>query len=137
MQEVLHEDAIIGARFNDSGGLDFYAEFLGADGMATSADRGTTYRKLMCIAFDLAVLRAYRNDSFPQFVFYDGAFEALERRPKENLLQVLRTYAEYGVQPITTALAGDLPSGEPKSEEIVCLLHDEGAPGRLFRFDQW
>lgn len=137
IQDVLHEDAIIGARFNDAGGLDFYAEFLGADGMATSADRGTTYRKLMCIAFDLAIVRAYRNEAFPQFVFHDGAFEALERRPKENLLQVLRTYEEYGVQTITTALSGDLPVGEPKQDEVVCLLHDEGASGRLFRFDQW
>ncbi|AOT05987.1 DUF2326 domain-containing protein [Arthrobacter sp. U41] len=137
IHEVLHEDAILGARFNDSGGLDFYAEFLDAKGMATSADRGTTYRKLMCIAFDLAILRAHINVPFPRFVYHDGAFEALERRPKENLLRVLRSYANLGLQPIVTALAGDLPSDGPIDGEVVSMLHDEGPSGRLFRFESW
>jgi uncharacterized protein YydD (DUF2326 family) len=137
IQDVLHEDAILGARFNDAGGLDFYAEFLDAEGMATSADRGTTYKKLMCMAFDLAMLRAHLDVPFPRFVFHDGAFEALERRPKENLLEVLRAYADLGLQPVITALTGDLPRGGPEDDEVICLLHDEGEAGRLFRFASW
>ena len=48
--------------------MEFKAEILDESGSATSANLGHTYRKLLCVAFDLAVLRAHLNDKFPRFV---------------------------------------------------------------------
>ncbi len=62
----------------------FHAEITDAAGKPTSADLGNTYRRLMCIAFDLAVLRAYSNDPFPRFVYHDGVFESLDDRKKRK-----------------------------------------------------
>ena len=42
----------------------------------TSADRGHTYQKLLCITFDLVVLQAHLEEKFQRFVYYDGLFES-------------------------------------------------------------
>ncbi|MEU1249389.1 DUF2326 domain-containing protein [Micromonospora arida] len=141
--EVLGQNAIIAIRMNGQGGLDFTAEFVGNSGVATSGDRGTSYRKLLCIAFDLAFLRTYLDVPFPRFVYHDGALEQLEPRKREKLIGVFREYAAFGVQPIMSLLDSDLP--EPVGsgletlmpEDIVVTLHDEGQEGRLFRMAKW
>jgi len=51
-----------GAGRDAAGHLDFRAELLDDAGNATSADRGHSYKKLLCIAFDLAVLRAHLDE---------------------------------------------------------------------------
>ncbi|MEU4639266.1 DUF2326 domain-containing protein [Micromonospora sp. NPDC023814] len=141
--EVLGQNAIIAIRMNGQGGLDFTAEFIENSGVATSGDRGTSYRKLLCIAFDLAFLRTYLDVPFPRFVYHDGALEQLEPRKREKLIGVFREYAALGVQPIISLLDSDLP--EPVGsgletlmpEDIVVTLHDEGQEGRLFRMAKW
>ncbi|HHW4678280.1 MAG TPA: DUF2326 domain-containing protein [Xylella sp.] len=55
-----------------------------------SADLGHGYRKLLCIAFDLAVLRTYSNDRFPRFVYHERVFESSNHSNKENMLAVIR-----------------------------------------------
>jgi uncharacterized protein YydD (DUF2326 family) len=125
------------------GHLEFKAEILDESGNATSADLGHTYRKLLCIAFDLAVLRAHIEDKFPRFVYHDGVFESLDDRKKENLLTVIRRYADLGLQPTITLIDSDLPvraaDDEPvfSPDEIVITLHDEGDEGRLFKMKAW
>ncbi|WP_170986817.1 DUF2326 domain-containing protein [Nocardia farcinica] len=143
IHDVLGQNAILAIRINSKGGLDFVAEFVGESGTATSGDRGTSYRKLLCIAFDLAVLRSYVDVPFARFVYHDGALEQLEPRKRSKLIAVFRQYAEYGIQPIVSALDSDLP--EPvnatpsavSSKEVVLVLHDEGEDGRLFRMPSW
>lgn len=141
--EVLGQNAILAIRINQAGGLDFTAEFVGESGNATSGDRGTSYKKLLCIAFDLALLRTYLDVPFPRFVYHDGALEQLEPRKRRNLVNVLRQYADLGLQPIISALDSDLPPHaadklEPISDrDVVVLLHDEGVSGRLFKMDPW
>lgn len=143
VHDVLGQNAIIAMKLNGAGGIDFRAEFIGESGNATSGDRGTSYKKLLCLAFDFALLRAYLDEPFPRFVFHDGAFEQLELRKKANLARVLRDYAELGLQPIVTTLDADVSlfeefDTEPISEdEIVRTLHDEGEQGRLFRMPSW
>lgn len=140
---VLGQNAILAVSVNAQGGLEFIAEFVGETGVATSGDRGTSYKKLLCIAFDLAMLRAHLDVPFARFVFHDGALEQLEPRKRQNLIVVLREYANLGIQPIITALNSDLPesldSGGAaiKSAEVVRLLHDEGQDGRLFNALPW
>lgn len=143
VEEVIDRKALLSVSPNQSGHLEFKAEILDESGNATSADRGHTYRKLLCIAFDMAVLRAHLNDKFPRFVYHDGVFESLDDRKKENLLSVIREYAELGIQPIITLIDSDLPAQSDKEgtvfdkNEIVLLLHDENDNGRLFKMAAW
>ena len=124
------------------GNLEFKAEILDESGNATSADHGHTYRKLLCIAFDLAVLRAHLDEKFPRFVYHDGVFESLDDRKKENLLSVIRRYAEFGLQPIITLIDSDLPTRTDSvpvfiDNEIILTLNDENEQGRLFKTRTW
>lgn len=143
IHEVLGQDAVLSIRMNTAGGLDFTAEFIGDSGTATSGDHGTSYKKLLCIAFDLALLRSNLDVPFPRFVYHDGALEQLEPRKRDRLIGVLRSYADLGIQPIISLLSTDLPSpvgasaSTLREEEIVLLLHDEGKDGRLFKTDAW
>lgn len=142
VEEVIDRKALLSVSPNQEGHLEFRAEILDGFGNATSADLGHTYRKLLCIAFDLAVLRAHLEHKFPRFVYHDGVFESLDDRKKENLLGVIRRYADLGLQPIITLIDSDLPArsnSEPlfESSEVVLTLHDEGVQGRLFKMATW
>lgn len=143
VEEVTSHKALLSVYVNKEGHLEFKAEVLDEAGKATSADLGHTYRKLLCIAFDLAVLRAHLDEKFPRFVFHDGVFESLDDRKKTNLLAVIRQYADLGLQPIITLIDSDAPppleSGRPvfMPDEIVVTLHDEDDDGRLFRMKAW
>jgi uncharacterized protein YydD (DUF2326 family) len=142
VEEVIDRKALLSVSPNQAGHLEFRAEILDESGNATSADLGHTYRKLLCIAFDLAVLRAHLDDKFPRFVYHDGVFESLDDRKKENLLAVIRRYADLGLQSVITLIDSDLPARPSdaavfSAEEIVVTLHDEGVLGRLFKMGAW
>jgi uncharacterized protein YydD (DUF2326 family) len=143
VEEVTSHKALLSVYTNKEGHLEFKAEVLDESGKATSADLGYTYRKLLCVAFDLAVLRAHLDQKFPRFVFHDGIFESLDDRKKTNLLAVIREYAALGVQPIITLIDSDTPPRLEKAtpvfsaDEIIVTLHDAGPDGRLFRMAAW
>lgn len=143
VEEVIDRKALLSVAPNQEGHLEFKAEILDGSGNATSADLGHTYRKLLCVAFDLAVLRAHLGEKFPRFVYHDGVLESLDDRKKENLLAVVRRYADLGLQPVITLIDSDLPTrseGEAAvfaPDEIVVTLHDEGDSGRLFKMTGW
>lgn len=143
IEEVIDRKAILDVAPNREGHLEFKAELLDKSGNKTSAGEGNTYRKFLCMAFDLAVLRAYMDKKFPRFVYHDGVFESLDDRKKENLLEVIRKYSELGIQIVITLIDSDMP---PKPEgkkhifdkrEIILTLHDENEQGRLFRMQSW
>ncbi|WP_083742798.1 DUF2326 domain-containing protein [Rhodococcus sp. MTM3W5.2] len=139
VHSVLGEHALLTVSVSSTGSLEFSADIVDSAGAQTSAARGFTVKKLLCIAFDLAVLRSYKEQAFPRFAFHDGAFESLETRAKRRLLEVLRSYAHLGLQPVITTLDSDLPdpidssSAALSSNEVVRTLSDEGEEGRLFR----
>lgn len=143
VEDVIAHKALLTVEPNKQGHLEFKAEILDDAGNTTSADLGYTYRKLLCIAFDLAVLRAHLGNRFPRFVYHDGVFESLDDRKKANLLGVLRQYADIGLQPVVTLIDSDMPpttdSTKPvfSPDEIVLTLHDEGPDGRLFHMTTW
>ncbi|KQY73414.1 MULTISPECIES: DUF2326 domain-containing protein [unclassified Brevundimonas] len=142
VEDVIDHKALLSVVVNQQGHLDFRAELLDDAGVATSADRGFSYKKLLCVAFDLSLLRAHLDDAFPRFAFHDGVLESLDDRKKENLLGVIRSYTALGLQSIITLIDSDLP---PRSDEdpvfepsdIVVRLHDVGDDGRLFRMKAW
>lgn len=143
VEDVIDRKALLSVAPNVEGHLEFRAEILDDSGRATSADAGFTYRKLLCVAFDLAVTRAHLDGGYPRFVFHDGVFEALDDRKKQNLLEVLRSYAELGIQLVITMIDSDLPSlaqgAAPflRDTEVVLRLHDEDESGRLFKMSTW
>uniref|UniRef100_UPI0033659FE3 DUF2326 domain-containing protein n=1 Tax=Candidatus Albibeggiatoa sp. nov. BB20 TaxID=3162723 RepID=UPI0033659FE3 len=137
---VLAKQAQTYIQQNKEGNLDFKAEFFDGIGDATSEAEGNTYKKLLCMAFDLAVLKTYASDSFFHFVYHDGALETLDNRKKLNLLEIIREYCtKYDIQYIFTLIDTDLPrdSSDNKimfsNEEIIRELHDDGDNGRLFK----
>ncbi|MEQ1907455.1 MAG: DUF2326 domain-containing protein [Vicinamibacterales bacterium] len=143
VEEVIDRKALLSVAPNQAGHLEFRAEILDGSGNATSADLGHTYRKLLCIAFDLAVLRSHLDDKFPRFAYHDGVFESLDDRKKENLLTVIHRYADLGLQLVITLIDSDLPVRAKDSDsvfaadEIISTLHDEGDQGRLFKMKAW
>lgn len=143
VEDVLDRKALLSVSVNQQGHLDFRAEILDEAGNATSADLGYTYRKLLCIAFDMAVLRAHLDEKFPRFAYHDGVFESLDDRKKENLLAVVRRYTNLGVQSVITLIDSDLQPRDVDDDpvfdpaEIVLLLHDEDEQGRLFKMKAW
>lgn len=143
VEEVINRKALLSVSPNREGHLDFRVEILDESGNSTSADRGHTYRKLLCIAFDTPLLRSHLDQKFPRFVYHDGVFESLDDRKKENLLSVIHAYAELGIQSVITLIDSDLPPRTEKegpvftSDEIVLTLHDETEQARLFRMKAW
>lgn len=143
VEEVIGRKAVLSVSPNKEGHLEFKAEILDDSGNTTSADLGTTYRKLLCIAFDLALARAHLPGRYPRFLFHDGVFETLDPRKKENLLRVIRAYADLGIQHVVTLIDAELPRQSEDSAaslaegEIVLRLHDEDESGRLFKMESW
>ena len=143
IEEVIDRKALLTVKSNQLGHLEFKAEILDEAGNATSADKGNSYRKLLCVAFDMAVLRAHLDEEFPRFLYHDGALETLDDRKKENLIVVMRQYASLGIQQIITLIDSDLPKRTPgegpvfEDSEIMLRLHDEDESGRLFKMPSW
>jgi uncharacterized protein YydD (DUF2326 family) len=96
-EDVIGRKALLSVFPNQQGHLEFKAQILDETGNPTSADDGHTYKKLLCAAFDLAVLRAHLGDAAPRFLYHDGIFESLDDRKKLNLVGVMRRYAELGI----------------------------------------
>lgn len=143
VEEVIDRKALLSVAPNTHGHLEFSAEILDDSGNTTSADRGFSYRKLLCVAFDLALLRAHLPGRYPRFVFHDGVLESLDDRKKRNLVDVIRTYTSLGIQQLVTLIDSDLPGpadGEGplfQDSEIVLRLHDQNERGRLFHMRTW
>lgn len=139
---VLSLEGIFSFKVNTYGNLE-YRIGLGLDGRKgeTSAQGdGTSYRKLLCGLFDLALLQTYRDQRFFRFTYHDGVLEGLDDRKKRAFLDLVRReIGGGGLQYILTAISSDLPlnnQGKPEAfsdEEIILRLDDTGNDGRLFR----
>jgi len=143
VEAVVDRKAVLSVPINQEGHVEFKADILDESGNTTSAGMGHTYKKLLCIAFDMALLRAHLDRPFPRFLFHDGVFESLDDRKKENLLDVTREYCDLGIQHTVTLIDSDLPPPSAENsvmfrdDEIVLRLHDEGEEGRLFKMQTW
>jgi uncharacterized protein YydD (DUF2326 family) len=141
--KVIDLHANLFSRVNKEGHLEFNAQILDKSGKPSSAGEGFSYGRLLCIAFDLSIIRAYLKEPFPHFVYHDGFLETLDDRKKLNLIDVSRDYCRLGVQHIVTVIDSELPhdsSGKRvsfSSDEIILTLTDEGNNGRLFRMPPW
>lgn len=141
VKDVLNVDSLLYVKPNEEGNFEFCAEIVrNAETLEpTSESEGTTYKKLLCIAFDIAVLEHYSEDRFFKFVYHDGALEGLDSRKKIKLIERVRKTTTRGIQYILSVIDTDLPRDETDkkldfaAEEIVCCLNDAGERGRLFK----
>lgn len=140
--EFLHVPAVLFVKQNELGNLDFHVEVkqtTGTGEFSSEAD-GTTFKKLLCMAFDLAILTEYAGNRFYHFIYHDGALEGEDDRKKVALLRLVqRLCSDYGIQYILSAIQHELPRNADDSvyefgpDEVVRRLHDDGDNGRLFR----
>lgn len=145
-QQVLDHNGVFYFKLNSSNNLDYEIglEEKGQIGKTSSQGDGTSYKKLICALFDLALLKVYEDSPFFHFTFHDGVLEALDNRKKEALLRVVREQIASGkTQYILTLIEADMPrdaKGKPirfGEDEVVLRLHDEGDGGRLFRMTEF
>ena len=141
IEDVLNTNGLISVTLNKEGNVEFAGDIQNPESMVVTDEAGgTTYKKLMCMAFDIAILIVYSESSFYRFVYHDGALEAVEDRKKMLLIQMLRgVCAQYGLQYIMTLIDSDLPMDEIgkivqfPDDEICLRLHDRDVSGKLFK----
>jgi len=115
------------------------------EGLLLLKQKESEKKRQLLDAFDFRSqdIRAHLDQRFPRFVYHDGIFESLDDRKKENLLAVIRAYADIGIQSVITLIDSDLPPRTEKvgpvftTEELILTLHDENEQGRLFRMKPW
>lgn len=139
VSEVLNKSGVITTEQNGEGNLDYFAGLIGLDGRITGESDGFSYKKILCIGFDLAVMCAYSDEKFVRFLYHDGGLETLDDRKKIEFIEYVRTVSSInGFQYILTVIESDLPSGfKFPDHEIVRVLHDDGLSGRLFNIPGW
>lgn len=138
VNQILQAPALISITPNSIGNVDFdYSVDSGSH--RTAQDKGFTYRKLLCMAFDLSILINYRNQSYYRFVYHDDAFANEDNRIKQRLLKAVREICEkYDLQYVCSVIKDELPRDEFgkfiefSEEEIVLQLHDKDESGKLF-----
>lgn len=129
--ETLQVPAIISISRNSTDNVDFAYSIEN-----TAQQRGYTYNKLLCVAFDLAILINYSTQSYFKFVYHDDAFGNEDNRLKGRLMRVIKSVcARYGLQYIFTAIKDDLPNQDEfalGADEIALELNDRDDSGKLF-----
>lgn len=131
--------ALLYVRTNKTGNVDFFTDVAPDETAdATAEGSGNTYNKMLCVAFDLAVLATYSAKSFFRFVYHDGVFEGLDNRKKELFVQVARDYCQrYNVQYIFSSIEDDVPQSILSTfttTEQFLTLSDLDDSGKLFGF---
>ena len=144
-KEVMNEDVYISWSLNGQDNVDFHSPKITTkenDRIDTVKDEGNTYRKLLCVIFDLAVLVAYSDVSYFRFVYHDDVLSQQDNGIKNRLLGLVsRVSKEYDFQYILSVIKSDLPTDENdkpiyfKDSEIILRLSDEDEKGTLFGFD--
>jgi len=140
VKSILDKEALISIDQNKEGNLEFKDEILDDEGNETSESDGKTYKKLLCIAFDIAVNQVYIDDRYTHFVYHDGFLEKLDNRKKINFIELIRKITKNNFQYIGTLIDSELPNLDKsifKEGEIILTLHDDGDNGRLFKIPIW
>lgn len=75
IHKVLNKEGVLFVTLNDSGNFEFRAEYQDS-GQNTNESLGNTYRKFLCIAFDLAIARVYFNKIFLNLFILMGSLMA-------------------------------------------------------------
>lgn len=146
VKRVLDLDGNFYVTLNKSSNLEFKIDtkLQTKNAPLSSQSEGTSYKKLLCALFDLALLIVMADKPFYHFVYHDGILEGLNTRKRRMLLDLLREIsAKYHIQYILSAIDSDLPRSETDqriefpAKEVIVSLSDQGSKGRLFRMDEF
>lgn len=142
-EDILDTSAILRMQVNNEGNPDFAVVTMN-ESRETNEGSGTSYKKILCACFDLAVASAHSSGSYYRYIYHDGIFEGLDNRKKLRLLKNVRNICESdSIQYILTVIDTDLPrdSSDNKllfsEDEIVRRLDDTGNEGRLFKMQRF
>ena len=133
---IINTPAILFLVPNSVGNIEFNAEIQSDDEIEITAEgKGFSYKKFLCMAFDLSVLMAYSQKSFFRFVYHDGALEGLDNRKKINFINIIkRICSEYNLQYIFTCIEDHWPAGlELNPQDVAVEFDDSGDSGKLFK----
>ncbi|WP_339283785.1 DUF2326 domain-containing protein [Oceanobacillus sp. FSL K6-3682] len=135
-EAITSKNGIINISTNTVSNVEFNAGIITDSGALTHEDEGFSYRKMLCMCFDLAILSYYSNKSFFKFLYHDGPFEALHENRKESYLEFIEEYCnENNVQYIISLIDSDVSKDKLNSRDIVCELEQtEDGSGALFGF---
>ncbi len=138
-KSVFNVTATLYVKPNRNGNIEFHADVAhGEDAELTAEGNGDSYRKIMCAAFDLAILSTYSEQSYFKFVYHDGILEGLDNRKKELYISLIRDYCnQYGLQYIFSTIEDDVPASilnQFTSDERCLELNDYDDSGKLFGF---
>lgn len=143
ISNVINKQSRIDVSSNSQGNYEFKVQILNDLGDETCESDGNTYKKLLCIAFDVALIRSHLNIRYPHFVFHDGVFEAVDDKCKVDLMNQISIACSKGMQYIVTMIDSDLPFGKSLDDflagrgEVVLELSDEDDRGLLFKGIRW
>lgn len=142
-KEIMNENANISWHLNTNNNIEFPPPKV-QDGLnrTTAKDEGTTYKKLLCVAFDLAILTSYNQQSFFRFIYHDDVLSTQDNGIKLRLLELLhKLLKEFNFQYIISVIKSDLPIDADKEniiyfkeDEIILKLNDKSEEGTLFGF---
>jgi uncharacterized protein YydD (DUF2326 family) len=137
IKETIDTNALISLKLNNQGNIEFNADYQNkTDLLKTSESQGTTYKKLLCVAFDLSLLVNFSDKSFYKFAYHDGVLEGLDDRIKIRYIKIIKEFCEkYDLQYIVTLIDSDLPKKMPNliEDKDICLrLNDKNDNGKLF-----
>lgn len=138
-RSVFGVSALLYVRPQKTGNVEFETEVAPDENAAATAEgRGDTYNKILCAAFDLAVLATYSSKSFFRFVYHDGVLEGLDNRKKTLFIQMVRDYCQrYGLQYIFSSIEDDIPQNilfSFTADELFLTLSDQDDSSKLFGF---
>ncbi|MFP3834993.1 DUF2326 domain-containing protein [Chryseobacterium sp. SIMBA_028] len=143
--EVMDEDTYISWSINSNNNVDFKPPVIKTkDSLSkdTAKDEGRTYRKILCIIFDLAILVAYNIESYFRFVYHDDVLSQQDNGIKVRLLSLISTITKtHDIQYILSVIKSDLPMDQDdnpiyfSSGDIVLELNDKDESGTLFGFE--
>lgn len=143
INHIINKTGLLSIKLNSNGNVTFNIDIQDdLSGKLTSQGEGNTYKKLLCVCFDLTLLIHYSKKSFYRFAYHDGSLESLDDRKKLNYLELLDEICEkHDLQVIVTMIEDDIPvydNGERyefKDGQIVLELSDkDDDSGRLFGF---
>lgn len=147
VKRVWNIPAVIKIYKNKENNIDFEVQtFKENNGklIRTKDSDGHTCKKILCVLFDLAILRVYCNRDFFRFVYHDGVMEALEPKKRELLFNVIKeTCNQYNIQYIFSLMECEKSSANEygllqfEETDVVVKLNDSGAQGRLFKMESF
>ena len=140
-KDMMNEEARISWKINTNDNVDFPSPIIeDVKKNITAKDEGTTYKKILCIAFDLAIITSYLDKSYFKFIYHDELLSQQDNNVKIRLLNLIKKLClQYDFQYIISVIKSDLPTDNDEciqfvNNGIILELNDKDENGTLFGF---